>query len=148
MDRCNLFTYNPLAPDYLNGIEDTGTPAGFVDLYSEFVYDVTLAAAESRVDRISFDADFLVLALCGFSFASRNGVRDPVVRLSDPDGSYSMNTKMPFWMVSGVRGNETPWFPTCFVPLGKFITIEAENTDPANPQLLHLIFEGVRRWKV
>lgn len=151
MDPCNVYTWNPLAPDWLNGLEaeEVGTPAGYVDLYSEFNFDMLLphnSLDDTR--RLSFDTDFLILGTLVWSDQPGNEEKWNV-RFRGPDGEAIQNTRLVYQMVGGSRGNAKPWLTPQWVPLGKFIGIEIESpASDATDINLQITFCGLRRWKM
>lgn len=152
MDPCNLYTWNPLALPFLNGFEaeEIGTPPGHTDLYSEFNYDVSLVPGELRLkDRVSFDADFLVLGTIVWSDQPAGEIIWNA-RFRGIDGDAIQNTRIAGNLLGGSRGNPKPWIHPEWVPLGKTIGIEIGLPGAAvtSPVRVQITFCGLRRWKV
>lgn len=140
----DLFTYNPLAPAFLNGVADVGTPAGYVDRWDDIAVSFTLLANELRlgVDKIFFSSDVLIRGL----WSSASGGQWNA-RFIDVDGRYTANTRMAGFMLTGFASVPKPLLHEWHVPLGKFIRIEIEN-EAAGVNEVQIHFVCVRRYKL
>lgn len=158
-----LFTFNPLAPDYLNGLVEIGTPAGCEDIYAEEVWwspprNLAYQGAASNTfvnQKKYFTGDFLIYGLKATTPWEPGAVVPAIswsVRLIDVDGVPMCNTRVKGEMIFGIGQFPKPCIPPLFVPAGCFLGIDFEyESGPGGPesdQLVQLVFLGLRRRKV
>lgn len=164
LDADLLFNFNPLAPDYLNGLVDVGTPAGFEDVYCEETWlsplpnDLLTGADRGTflAQRKYFTNDFMIYGLKAVYLLSPAGLPTPFnpavtwnVRLIDVDGVPMCNTRLKGSMVFGIGQFPKPCVAPIYVPAGKFLGIDFQYENNQNvPAQVQLIFLGLRRRKV
>lgn len=150
MDCSNIFTYNPLAPDFLNGL-DPGTPAGFEDTWAEHAAEITIAVGGSIVrTSLLFPWPFLIRAV--YATLDFNGFAGPQaaynVRIIDVDGEELLETRARPECLFGVGQAPMPWVPEVYVPQGQSLQFEVQD-ETFNPnQIVQIVFVGVRRRKL
>lgn len=151
MDFSNVYTYNPLAPDYLNGL-DPGTPDGFEDTWAEHAIDVVFAVAGSTVTTaLLFPWPFLIRAVYATMDYNSFFVGPEATynfQIIDPDGERLLDTRARGEIQVGVGNAPFPIFPERFVPQGQSLIIEAQDETVLPGQILQICFVGVRRRKV
>lgn len=151
MDFCNLYSYNPLAPDYLNGL-DPGTPDGFEDLWAEHAINIVTTPQVPLVTvALLFPWPFLIRAVYGTMDYNGFGVAiEPTYNflVIDPDGERLMDTRARGELQVGVGNAPFPVFPDKFIPQGRSLTIEFQDETGNTGQIFQLCFVGVRRRKV
>lgn len=151
MDFCNLYTYNPLAPDYLNGL-DPGTPEGYEDTYAEHAVNIVWATGGSTVTvALLFPWDFLaraVFATMDYTHFIVGAEATYNVMIIDPDGEKCFETRARGEILFGVGNAPMPIFPERFIPQGQSLTFEAQDETILPGQILQITFVGVRRRKV
>jgi hypothetical protein len=148
MDACNVFSFNPLAPDFLNGIEDPGTPVGFEDVYAEQAQTVTFATATIQTGTLLFPWPFLVRALYSSIDQSAELPAEGAMNLRflDPDTENSNEGRMRTEICTGIGQAPLPIVPDYFVPQGLSIGWSVQDeTDNTTHRTLQFVFVGVRR---
>lgn len=148
----DVWSYNPLATDHLNGLIELDTPPGFEDTYGEEVF--TFGWASSVPGPISQKLYFATnMMVYGLKAASDGPTQTSLlsdgfsVRLIDIDGVAINNTRVRLEMLFGTGEFPKPLIVPLWVPLGQFLTLEMVNqrSDAFNVQLT---FAGIRRVKV
>lgn len=159
-----LFSFNPLAPDYLNGLVDPDTPAGYEDVYAEEAWlsplpNPNLVGADNDTllnQRKYFTNDFVVFGLKAVFTLAPDGFPIPFnpsnswnVRLIDVDGVPMSNTRLKGSMIFGIGQFPKPCIPPWYIPAGKFVGIDLQYEQGVTvPNQVELIFCGFRRRKV
>ena len=113
---------NPYAADFQLGVAgalDAGTPEGFTDYYTEYVYNLShpiLVPGDRFTDILQFDETFLVRFI--------KGSGNFLVRIRDIDGSFMCDSPIHSAIYFGPGEFPYPQVPDWFIPQGEYITIE------------------------
>lgn len=136
---------NPLAPPSINGLAGD-YPAGYLDVDFSYTFDLALTASQMVRDQVvalATDADFVWRA---FIVASNTGVF--TIRFSDSQGYYLSNGMLPSALFfAGSQPIPFPFFPEIVLPAGGRIGLDIQDLSAA-PNTLHLVFRGVKRYKL
>jgi hypothetical protein len=128
MDPSNVFTYNPLAPDFLQGI-DPETPPGYEDVYAEHAVDIAFPTGDIQNGQLLFPWPFLVRVMYassdnGLAAGSEIGFN---FRLTDMDGEDVMESRCRVEAASGIGQAPLPIVPEMYIAQGEAITWEAQD---------------------
>ena len=135
-------TLNPYAPETLNGVSP-GSPAGCLDAYHEYVFDVVLVASQvldGQMRSIDTDSDFLLRAL---TFASTGNFS---VRFADASGHYLSDRKILNACLSPDGGRPYVFMPEVVFPAGSAIGIDLSELSVAG-NTVQLVFRGAKRYR-
>lgn len=148
----DVWSFNPLATDHLNGLIELNTPPGFEDVYGEEVFNFGWATGVygPLTQKLYFATNMMVYGLKAASDGSTHAslLEDGfTVRLIDVDGVAINNTRVRLEMLFGTGEFPKPLIIPLWVPLGQFLTLEMVN-QRATSFNVQLVFAGIRRVKV
>lgn len=146
-----------MADDFLNsdyglfGADLMTTPAGYVDLPFDWVFDVTLANAGSPGSSFvglplisQYDAATI---LRGFAVTrSPANLTDVEVRYTDAAQRYLSNQLAPLSVAAGTYQTPRPIVPNLLVPPGSVLLIDMAQTAAFGGGVLQLCWRGVKRY--
>lgn len=134
---------NPMSPPAVQGVQDGGTPDGFVDVPFNYIYTKTLTANQilnNEVVSIFSEADF---AWRGLVFTATGLF---AVQFQDGQGYYLSAGLMYSDNLPNTPGDPFPTFPEVLYPANGRIYINIQDLSGADNSI-QLLFIGVNRYR-